>query len=44
VKEAIVPKESVLYVGVDLQAQGKSPELYLLKSVDECDIMCAISM
>ena len=43
-KEAIVPKESVLYVGVDLQSQGKSPELYLLKSVDECDIMCAISM
>ena len=43
-KEAIVPKESILHVGVDLQSQGKSPELYLLKPIDECDIMCAISI
>ena len=41
--EAVVPKESVLYVGVDLQKHRRHPNLHLLKPVDECDIMCSIS-
>ena len=43
-KTAIVHKDSVLYVGVELSQNAKNPNLYTLSKTDHEDILCTVSV
>ena len=43
-KQAIVHKDSVLYVGVEVSVNEKDPRLYILSCTDHEDILCAVSV
>ena len=39
---AIVPKQSIVYVGLDITASKKKTNLFVLQTVDHEDILCSL--
>ena len=42
--EAIIPKECVVYYGIDIQPSSKKPDLHVLQNVNHEDILLNIAL